>query len=362
MQTISRFVLSALVALSLASTVIAQSGPSKDDLFKKVEKAAKGKKLDEQRETVRLGREYLSQFGKDQDDKAKKVFEFLVGIKNNWREQISKIVQANKPNEMLKAYDLAKIMLTDFSGDTDPFITGTKTFMAKNREAFFDLLIDANRLSDAFLLGEEILNEKPENLYVKINMPILAQDLWLKQKEKSFVRDGVAYAQEAVKDIEAGANSPTYTPFKSREEAHANMYWLIGILKAETDLPTAAMSLHKANSMWDEFMKRSYGFVVLASYYEARYNNRIKEFGMKYPSGRVPNDVADKEEAVRRELLDRLLDAYGRAVKNARSENSPAAGPLTEAAQAVYQRRKGSDAGFENFVNNIMSTPMLSFQ
>ena len=362
MQPISRVIISALVAISFAVAIAGQSGPSKDDLFKQVEKAAKGKKMDEQKTTIQLGRDYLSKFGNDKDDKAKKVTDILTAIKVDWLGQVNKLIQTKKNDDLLKAYEIANTLVTEFRGDTDQLVNGANTFLAKNREAFFNILLSKNRNSDAFLLGEDILDAQPDNLYVKMNMAFIAQELLLKEKDRSFIKDGIDYAREAIKDFDAGKVPSSFDPFKDKDDAHANMYWLIGVFTVENDLATAAGSFHKAVTMPGSLGKRSYGYYIVASYYEARYNNRVKEFQMKYPTGNVPNDVANKEEAARGEIVDRMLDAYARAVKNAQGESNPELPSWKERTQAIYKFRKGSDAGFDNYVNNVMSTPILSFQ
>lgn len=349
------------VCLLFSLVASAQAPPSKDELFKQIEKSAKGKKQEEQKTTVQLSRDFLSRFGADNDDKVKKVREFLVAVKLDWLGQINKLIQTKKSDDTLKAYDIATMMVSEFSGDADDLTNGAKTFLAKNREAFFNLLLTKNRNADAFGLGEEILDEKPDNLYVKMNMAFIAQEILLKDKDRSFMKDGQAYAEDSIKDFDGGAVPTSFDPFKDKDDAYGNMHWLVGVFTLETDLAKAANGFYKAVTLPGELKKRSYGYFILANYYEARYNNRVKEFQMKFGSN-VPNDVATKEEAARGEIIDRMLDSYARAVRNAQTENNPELPAWKERAQTIYKFRKGSDSGFDSYLANVMSTPIPSFQ
>ena len=112
------FALTAILAASFAVSVAAQKPLSKDESFQQIANLSNTKKPEDREKAYQMGKEFLTQFGKDADDKVKKI----------------------------------------------------KAYVENYRLGEFNKAVDDVKMADALKYGKDILADEPENSYVTMNL------------------------------------------------------------------------------------------------------------------------------------------------------------------------------------------------
>ncbi|MBK7709007.1 MAG: hypothetical protein IPN69_11290 [Acidobacteria bacterium] len=299
------FALTAILAASFAVSVAAQKPLSKDESFQQIAKLSNTKKPEDREKAYQMGKEFLTQFGKDADDKVKKI----------------------------------------------------KAYVENYRLGEFNKAVDDVKMADALKYGKDILADEPENSYVTMNLGYCALDTLTNKQDRSFAAEGIAYSKQTIALFEAGKLPKDFKPFKDQAEVTALMYYAIGTFSVESDLKQAAQSFQKATTFESQVKSKSYPYYIIAFYYERLYEAAAADFQKKFAG--KPEDAAMKaERAAIDVLIDRMIDAYARTVKLAEAENNASLGVWKERLTQIYKFRKGDDKGLAGFIGAVLSTPM----
>lgn len=306
MKNILAVAVLAIISVVLAAPAMAQKQPSKDDLFQQIAKLSNSKKNEDREKAYQQSKEYLAQYGKDADDKAKKIRGFLEGY----------------------------------------------------RIGEFNKAVDDVRMADALRYGKDILAEEPENSYVTLNLAYCALDAFTKKQDNSFFGDGINYAQQTITLFEDGKLPKDFKPFKDQAEVTALMYYAMGTFSVEGDLKGAAYYFQKAVSYESQVKSKSYPYYIVAFYYERKYETLAADFQKKHGS-KSTEDASMKADREKIDaVIDAMLDAYARTVKLGEPENNPNLPTWKARLAQVYQFRKGSDKGLAEFINSVLSKPL----
>lgn len=306
MKPLFRVALFSVLTAALTVASIAQSKESKDEQFNKIAKMSQTKKAEDQKKAYEMGKEFIAQYGKDNDDKVKKI----------------------------------------------------KDYVEKYRLNEFNKAVDEVRVADAAAFGKEILAAEPDNAYITLNLAYVGYEAYTKKQDKSFAADAANYAKQTISSFESGKAPKVLKPFKDQAEATALMYYAIGTFALDSDIKEAAKNFYKATQFESQIKKNSYPHYVLAYYYEKAYEAGAKDFQAKHAS-KTSEDAqmkADREKLDK--IVDRMIDAYARAVKLAETENNPAKEGWKTRLTEIYKYRKQSDAGLNELLASVLNTPL----
>jgi hypothetical protein len=282
-----------------------------------------------------------------QDDKAK----------NEMFGKIAKLSQTKKPEDREKAYQMSKEFLAKYGVQTDDQVKKIKDFADKYRLSAFNKNLDELKIAEAFALGKEILAQEPENTYVVINMAYGGYDLFERKKDNSFASESANYAKQALSLLEAGKVPTTFEPFKTKDEATAIMHYIIGAFSLDKNPAEAAHNFYKALQYESQIKNTSYPYYGIAYGYEKAYENLAKAYQVKM-GNKAPEAELLKEQAKIEKIVDRMMDAYARAVKMAETDNNTGKDAWKQRLTEVYKFRKQSDTGLSEYISSIMSTPL----
>ena len=278
--------------------------------------------------------------------------------------------------DQAKAYELAKkyVACPAETGEQTPeqkeaeakrvaFLQG---FMGKWEKAHRkDLLTEAINKKDytgAFVLAKQVFADDPAYLKGYLNLSNLGYAASLVPNSTGALNlDTLAYAKKSLQLIESGQAPDKWDPFQSKDDA---LTWLNYI--------AAFMSKDKSPA-------ESIPYFIKA----ASYENTIKKLpstynflGLAYETGPLARQQADykakyegKDESPEQKLaleninqvVDRLIDAYARAVALSGSDPKYAAIKTEALAPATdwYKfRNKGSDAGLTDLIAGILAKPL----
>lgn len=272
--------------------------------------------------------------------------------------KIAKMSQTKKPEDQDKAYQMSKDFLARYAEDKDEKVTKVKDFAAKYRLSAFNKKLDDGKTTEAFQMGKEILADEPENSYVTMNLAYGGYEALTKKKDKSFADDSVNYANKTLSLYDAGKLPNSFQPFKDQAEATALMYYIIGNFAVDTDVKKAAEYFYKSLQYESKIKNTAYPYYYIAFNYEKIYEKAAKDFQTKHGSKTTEDDEYRKDNANLEKVLERMLDSYARTVKIAQVENNPNTAAWKQRYMDIYKFIKQSDAGADEYLNDIMSKPM----
>lgn len=269
-----------------------------------------------------------------------------------------------KTDQQPKAYESAKKYLAACSEDTQITQYLKKWVTAYEKEIrkvnLPKLLYNDKKYAEAFQLGREILTDEPENLKVLVDLGYGGY-LASSAKNNSFNADAVNYARKAVQMIESGKSLESWTPFPSKDEALAFLNYYIGITSLAQDPSAALPYLLKAARLESSLKKSPFTYDKIATAYEAGpYARQSADYKTKFGG---KDETPESKLALENinQVVDRMVDAYARAVAAAGSDPQFQAqkAEWNEALKTWYKyRNKDSETGLPEMVASILSKPL----
>jgi hypothetical protein len=306
MSTFFRVVAFSLILLGLTTISFAQDKGKKDEAFQKIAKISTSKKPEDQEKTYVLAKDFLAAYGKDADDKVKKIQDFVT------------VFELNKLN----------------------------------------VLLDTGKTDDAFLWGKDLLEKNPNDVYVTMSLAYGGYDALLKRKDDSFGGDSINYAKQTLALFEKGTLPKSYVPFKNQADATAWMHFVIGSFTQDFDPKEAAISFYTSLKFESELKTRVDAYVSIAQYYEKKYEQMAKTYQEKHGS-KAKDDVEMKADTVKLDaVLDQMIDSAARVLKIAEAEKHSNLEYFKSRFMQIYKFRKQTEAGATELLTTILSTPM----
>ena len=269
-----------------------------------------------------------------------------------------------KTDQQPKAYEAAKKYLTACTEETDITKYLKKWVGAYEKEIrkvkLPQLLYVDKKYAEGFKLGKEILVDEPENLKVLMDLGYGGY-LASSNKDTSLNAEGVNFARKAVKMIESGKTLDNWHPFPSKDEALAFLNYYIGVTTLAQDPAASLPYLLKAARLESSLKKSPFTYDRIATAYEtgsyAKQSAAYKtNFGGK---DETPESKLALENI--NQVVDRMIDAYARAVATAGADPKFAAqkNEWNEALTTWYKyRNKDSVTGMDALVAGILAKPL----
>ncbi|HKE60561.1 MAG TPA: hypothetical protein VKB46_27830, partial [Pyrinomonadaceae bacterium] len=223
-----------------------------------------------------------------------------------------------------KAYDAAKKYLA-CAGSEDTDITKyLKKWVGSYEEGtkknqLPQLIYNDKKYDEAFTLGKTMLASEPENLKALIDLGY-AGYLASVAKNNSHSADAIAYAKKAIQLLESGKTVDAWTPFSNKDETLAYLNYSIGALTVGQDPGSALPYLIKAATLESNLKKLPYTYSYIAGAYETgSYAKQSADYQAKY-AGKDETPESKLALANINQVVDRMVDAYARAVAAAGSD------------------------------------------
>ncbi|HEX4899908.1 MAG TPA: hypothetical protein VFV61_05200 [Pyrinomonadaceae bacterium] len=208
----------------------------------------------------------------------------------------------------------------------------------------------------AFELGRQVLAEEPENLKVLIDLAYAGYA----SKNAALAADSLSYAQKAIRMIESGKTLEAWTPYMSREDTLGYLYNATGSLNLQKDPGVALKDFIKAAQFNGKIGKLPATYATIAQTYEASaYAKLASDYEEKYKG---KDETPESKLAVENinQVVDRMIDAYARAVALAGNEPAEQANKKLWMEQLTiwYKYRNKSEAGLPELIAGILAKPM----
>jgi len=276
----------------------------------------------------------------------------------------------NLKADQAKAYDEAKKYLAcPASGEVteaqQKIIDYLKNFVGKYEAAtkkttYRVKLYNEKKYAEGYAMGKEILATEPDNLQVLVDLGANAY-LLPPLKNAPLTAEGLGYAQKALQMLDAGKTLESWEPLGSKDVAVAYLNYSIGALTLEKDPGAALKNLLKAAQFETPLKKSPYTYAYIAGAYETgSYAKQSEEYKVKY-SGKDETPESKLALANINQLVDRMIDAYARAVALAGSDASFATAKAgwNDSLTTWYKfRNSDKTEGMDQLVAGILTKPL----
>lgn len=272
-------------------------------------------------------------------------------------QEIQRFSNSKDPEDKAKAYRLSLEVIARFGNDAnDPNIAKIRDYIRRYREHEFFKSYEEKRYVDFFRQGKEILVEEPNNLHVLINLAYCGFERAVIAKDKSFADDAIKYSRLAIARFDMGDVPREYSPFTSKDEALAWMYYVVGNCLTENDLTAAATNIYRSTLFESPIRYSSQPYYVISNYYEKQYEKLSSELAVRAKT--LTAEAVASENAKLNAVIDRMIDAYARALWFAEKEKNPSEADWRKRLGEVYQFRKNTRDGLDAFIKKVISTPL----
>jgi len=279
-------------------------------------------------------------------------------------------IRNNLKADQAKAYeDAKKYLACPASGEVteaqQKIIDYLKNFVSKYEEAtkktsYRDLLYNKQKYAEAYAAAKDVLATEPENLQLLVDLGTNAY-LLPPLKNAALTAEGLGYAQKALALLDSGKTLDKWDPLGSKDVAVAYLNYSIGTLTLEKDPGNALKNLLKAAQFETPLKKSPYTYAYIAGAYETGPYAKLSEEYKTCCSGKDETPDSKLKLANINQIIDRMIDAYARAVAVAGADPKFAQAKTgwNESLTTWYKYRNSDKTeGLDQLVAGVMSKPL----
>ncbi len=279
-------------------------------------------------------------------------------------------IRGNLKTDQAKAYEDSKKYLACPAGAEvteaqQKIIDYLKNFVTKyeaasTKETYRIKIYNEKKYEEGYAAGKVILATEPENLQVLVDLGANAY-LLPPLKNAQLTAEGLGYAQKALAMLDSGKTLEKWDPLGSKDVAVAYLNYSIGALTLEKDPSAALKNLLKAAQFETPLKKSPYTYAYIAGAYETGpYAKLSEEYKTKF-SGKDETPESKLMLANINQLVDRMIDAYARAVALAGSDTNftQAKTGWNELLMQWYKFRNDNKTdGMDQLIASVLSKPL----
>jgi hypothetical protein len=230
---------------------------------------------------------------------------------------------------------------------------------ARRKDQVIDLVYTKSDFPKAFEAGRQVLTDEPENLRTLIALSYAGYSAAV-AKNTQFGSEASGYARKAIQLIDAGKTVDNWAPFSGKEEALGYLYYTIGVLSAQN--PSEALpAFIKAATYEGKIKKLPSTYAYIAGTYEAGpYAKQSADYKRLY-EGKDETPESKLALANINQVIDRMIDAYARAVALAGTDAQYKAGKTEwmEGLTTWYKYRHNQTVdGLNEMIASVLSKPL----
>ena len=273
------------------------------------------------------------------------------------------------------AYQAARDYMAKYNKEDDQYTRYLRTWIKAYEEDLRTMRLAAEKadreqqllgsftqkdFAKAYGMAKQVLADDPENLKVLIALGyegVLASET----KNESFNAEAATYARKAIQLIESGKAPESWTPFKNREDVLSSLYYAEGFYGLKPKPEAAIADFIKTTQINSDRRTSSSTYYYLAVAYQTGPYKRLSDDYQKRfanqpesPEGKAALDAIAK-------VMDKMIDAYARAVALAQKDPQQAAAMTSWRARLTdfYKyRHDGSDVGLNEYIAGVLATPL----
>lgn len=278
-------------------------------------------------------------------------------------------IRKNLNADQAKAYEDAKKYLACPAGEVteaqQKIIDYLKNFVTKYEAAskkndYRTKIYNEQKYAEGYALGKDILTAEPENLKVLVDLGANGY-LVTPLKNAALTAEALDYATRALQMIESGKTLDDWQPLTGKDMAVAYLNYTIGTITLEKDPSAALKSLLKAAQFETPLKKSPYTYAYIAGAYETGpYAKQSEEYKIKF-QGKDETPESKLALANINQLIDRMIDAYARAVALAGADTKLAAAKTgwNDSLTTWYKYRNSDKTdGLNELIAGVLAKPL----
>ncbi len=280
-------------------------------------------------------------------------------------EVYTRFVNNRKTNEAA-AYQAAKEYLQKYPKENDQYTQYLQKWIViyerdERKRTLPQLVYNAKNFAGAYSVGKQILADEPDYLPALIHLGYAGYLAMTTAKNEAFNADAQAYAKKAIRSIEAGKSPASWLPFKGKEDTLAQLYYTVGFLNLKNAPDSAIEPLIKATQFETDLKKSPSIYYFIAAAYES---GPYKTMAAAYQTTFAGKDESAQSKLALEKLnviIDRMIDAYARAVLAAGNDPSNAQNKTqwsNKLAEFYKFRHEGSDVGLNDLIAGALARPL----
>src|SRR5262245_1647840 len=353
----------AITLATLSSVPVVLGQETEDQVKIDMYKRFTDNRLPNPRAAYQAGKDYLAKYGKDNDQYAKYISQWVMYFEREDRKLKLPVMLYNEKN-FAEAYRTGAQILAD---EPDHLRTQIDLGYGGYLAAPYCAPAPAEA-GDTIKKVAQRCNANPEevsrvNGNAGVDNPLPAGQVVKlpPAAATTFSKEAVGHAKSAIQLIESGKAPSDWAPFKGKDDTLAYLYYTVASLNLKTTPEEAIDPLLKAASFETDLKKTPSTYYFLAYAYES---GPYKTLSTAYQKNYADKPETPESKAALEKLnvvIDRIIDAYARAInvagtdpKNAQSR----AGWMTSLTNFYKFRHGGSDAGLNEMIASALSKPL----
>lgn len=272
-----------------------------------------------------------------------------------------------------EAYGVGQEYLTKYASCNDTYTKAVQKFVTQYGEAvrkvgnvteLNDALYTKKDYAKAFQVGNQMIAADPENLSLLIQLGYAGYNAQsLNPPVTTYSPTALGYAKKAIEMLEAGKTPAEWVLFKTKDEALAYLNFAVGEYMIKSDPAGAIPYYLKSFALESPVKTTAPAYARLAAAYQVgQYDPLQKEFTAKY-GGKPETDESKFALNNLNQVMDRVIDAYARAVNLSASDTNPKMVAdrkvWLETLTGFYKfRNNDSVNGLDAFIASATSKPL----
>jgi hypothetical protein len=285
----------------------------------------------------------------------------------------------NYANNPAVAYRAAQEYVQRFGSDNDEYVTALRAFITTyetGREVEADNAvynaINQRRYPEAFRLGRERLTARPDNLKMVINLAWAGLQATIQgtNPPADLTAQAIGYANQALQAIQAGRTpagegAAAWAPFTNRDDTIGWLNYALGTMNLRTNPTEAAAFLRRAAETNGAAKREPTTYSYLAYVYNTEYERLRTDYQTRFPAGSTETDESRAALTALSSVIDRIMDAYARAINASNAQQNPAQyatqrAEWTTALTALWRfRNNDSEQGLQAFISGAATRPLI---
>jgi tetratricopeptide (TPR) repeat protein len=265
------------------------------------------------------------------------------------------------PAAQKEAYGIGQEYLAKYASCNDSYSKAVQKFVTQYGDAvrkvgnvaeLNDALYVKKDFAKAFQVGNQMLAADPENLSLLIQLGYAGYNAQsLNPPVTTFSPTSLGYAKKAVEMLEAGKTPSEWVLFKTKDEALGYLNFAIGEYMRK-DNPAGALPYYLKSASVAPTKDVALTYARIAESYErGQYEQLKKDFAARF-EGKPETDESKYALNNLNEVIDRVMDAYARAISLAGSD--PKFQQLKNESMQIL-------TGYYKFRNNNTTTGLDAF-
>ncbi|HYX41679.1 MAG TPA: hypothetical protein VE821_08280 [Pyrinomonadaceae bacterium] len=271
--------------------------------------------------------------------------------------------RANVREHQRTAYEAGKEYLAKYPDDeyatyVRPWVEAYERAVRKAR--FQQLLYRDKKYGEAYAVGRQVLADEPDNVKTVIDLASAAY-LAAGANDEAIKADALALARKAIGLLEANPKVADWQPFRNSADALGYLNFVIGDLILK-DAPADAITYLRKAALSESAVKQTPDVYarLAAAYAKSQYEPLANDYAARY-AGKEATPESQAALAKIYPVLDRIIDAYARAVALSRDEpqyNATRARWLQELTELYKSRHDNSTDGLNDLITNVINKPL----